>query len=185
VEDQAWLASGRLDVDADSQSWFDRDITTIDHNQVKAVAVTHGETHLDFAKEGEKLVLKAPPDHPALDEPRVEDVGRALEYLSFTDVQPADKMPGDPDGDASYSLTDGVTLSVALAKAGEDYWGRFDATGEGDAAAKAKALHDRLNAWAYKLPAWKVKALVPTMEDLVPPPPPQPQAPPPGLPKLP
>ncbi len=177
VENQAWLATGRLDVDADAQSWVDRDIASIDHTQVKAVSVSHGETHLDFAQEGDKLVMKVPPDHPPLADSRVEDIGRALEFLSFADVQPADKMPGSPDGDSTYTLADGVYLSVAVTKAGEDYWGRFDARGDGEAAAKAKSLHDRLNPWAYKLPTWKIKALVPTMEDLVAPPP-QPQTPP-------
>jgi hypothetical protein len=178
AEPQAWLASGRLDVDADPQAWFDRDITSIDHSKVKAVAVTHGETHLDFAQDGDKLVMKAPADHPPLADSRVEDIGRALEFLSFADVQPAEKMPGTPDGDATYTLADGVHLSVAVTKAGEDYWGRFDATGDGDAAAKAKTLHDKLNPWAYKLPSWKIKALVPTLDDLVPPPPPPTQQPP-------
>jgi hypothetical protein len=167
VEEQAWLAEGRFEIDTDPQSWFDRDITNIDHSQVASVAINHGENHLDFATEGNKLVLKAPGDHKPLDDQKVQDVSRALEYLSFLDVQPAAKMPGTPEGDAAFTLTDGIHLTVAVTKAGEDAWGRFDAAGEGDAASKAKALHDRLNAWAYKLPTWKVKGLVPTLDDLL------------------
>jgi hypothetical protein len=167
VEEQAWLAEGRLEVDTDPQSWFDRDITNIDHGQVKAVSVTHGENHLAFATEGDKLVLKEPADHKPLDDQKVQDVGRGLEFLSFTDVQPVAKMPGTAEGDAAFTLADGVNLTVAVNQAGADAWGRFDASGEGDAAAKAKALHDRFSAWAYKLPTWKVKALVPSLDDLL------------------
>jgi hypothetical protein len=174
VEAQAWLASGRLEVETDPQSWFDRDIANIDHSQVKSASVAHGETHLEFAAEGDKFVLKAPAEHPPLDEQKVEDVSRALEFLSFTDVLPAPQMPGTPDGDATFVLADGVHLTVAVTKAGDDAWGRFDATGEGEAAAKAKALHDRLNAWGYKLGSWKIKALVPTLDDLLAPKPAEP-----------
>jgi hypothetical protein len=167
VEEQAWLAEGRLEVDTDPQSWFDRDITNIDHSEVKSVSVTRGENHLLFSADADKLVLKDPADHKPLDAQKVEAVGHALEYLSFTDVQPADKMPGSPEGDAAFTLTNGVNLTVAVTKAGDETWGRFDASGDGDAAPKAKVLHDRLNAWAYKLPTWKIKALVPSLEDIL------------------
>jgi hypothetical protein len=174
VEAQAWLAEGRLDVSTDPQNWFDRDITNIDHTQVKSVAVTHGDTHLEFAEDGDKLVLKAPTEHKPLDDQKVEDVGRALEFLSFTDVQPAAKVPGEAGGDAVYTLANGVNLTAKLNKAGDDFWGEFDASGEGDAASAAKVLHDRLSGWAYKLASWKVKSLAPTLDDLLAPAPAQP-----------
>ncbi len=78
-ESQAWLAEGRLPVDADPQLWFDRDIANIDHAKIASVLVTRGDSVLAFGRDGDKLVLKSPPEHPKLDEYRVEDVGRSLE----------------------------------------------------------------------------------------------------------
>ena len=177
-DSQAWLAEGSLQVDADPQQWLDRDILSIDHARIAKVAVTHGDAALEFAREGEKLVLKSPPEHPPLEDYKVEDVDRGLELLTFQDVQadkdpPADKL-GDKVGQAVYTTTDGLAVTVTVFKGDKDIWARFAAAPAPglDAAAgdKAKAEADRLNArlagWTYQLGAWKQKALVPSLDEL-------------------
>ncbi len=67
-EGQAWLAEGRLPVDADPQLWFDRDIANIDSKRVASVVVHRGDAVLEFGREGDKPVLKLPAAHPKLDE---------------------------------------------------------------------------------------------------------------------
>ena len=132
-EDQSWLAEGRLPVDADPQLWFDRDIANIDHSKIATVSVHRGEATLEFARDGDNLVLKSPADHPKLDDYKVEDVSRALETLTLTDVKPAAQEPGEQVGTCDITTTDGMKIAVKVFKAGKDVWAQFAATGEGDA----------------------------------------------------
>lgn len=191
-ENQAWLAEGRLPVDADPQLWFDRDITNIDQSKIASVVVNRGDQVLEFVREGDKLVLKSPAEHPKLDDYRVEDVGRSLETLTLTDVKPAAQEPGEKLGTAVITTTDGEKITVTVFKAGSDIWAQFAATGEGAAKQAADALQARVAGWAYQVGAWKEKAFVPTLDELKadepppkPPAAPAPEAPAPDAPKQP
>jgi hypothetical protein len=167
-ENQSWLAEGRLPVDADPQLWLDRDIANIDNKQVASVVVHRGATVLEFARDGGKVVLKAPADHPKLDEYGLEDVFRSLETLTLTDVKPAAQEPGEKVGTATITLTDGTVVEVtvfAVAKApgAPDIWTQYAVRGDSDA---AKKLAARVQGWTYQVGAWKEKAFVPTLDDL-------------------
>ena len=81
-----------MPVDSDPQLWLDRDIMNIDHKRIVNVSVTHGEQTLEFSGKDGKLTLTKPAEHPPLEDYRVEDVARALETLTFQDVQP-DRCP--------------------------------------------------------------------------------------------
>lgn len=165
-DNQTWLAEGSLQVDADPQLWLDRDIMNIDHMRIATVAVTVGNDTLDFARDGEKLALKSPTDHPPLDEYKLDDVDRGLELLTFEDVQ-ADKDPvGDKIGQAVYTTSDGLAVTATLFKGSKDVWARFAATGKDKTKDEADKLNAKLAGWTFELGAWKQKALVPTLDDL-------------------
>ena len=173
-DNQSWLAEGSLQVDADPQLWFDRDIMNIDHGRIASVAVERGDTKLDFARDGQKLELKQPSDHPPLDSYKLEDVDRGLELLTFQDVQ-TDKQPvGDRIGQTVYTTGDGLTVTLTAFKGDKDIWVRFVASGDDKAKAEADKLNARVAGWTYQLGAWKEKALVPTLDDLKAPPPEKP-----------
>src|SRR6185437_11829313 len=132
----------------------------------------------------QKMVMKQPADHPPLDDYKLDDVDRALELLTFQDVQ-TDKQPvGDKAGESVYTTNDGLAVTASVFKGDKDIWARFGAAPAArlDAAAgdKAKAEADKLNArlagWTYQLGDWKRKALVPTLDDLKAPPPEKPAA---------
>ena len=165
-EAQSWLAEGRLPVDADPQLWFEREITNIRKEQVATIVSTRAEGMLEFGKDGETLVLKAPAEQPKLDEYRVEDVFRGLESLTLADVKPATEQPGEKVGSAIYTLTDGMTVTVTVFRADVDVWAQFQAAGEGEAKAKAEALNRRVAGWAYQLGSWKEKSFVPKLDEL-------------------
>ena len=133
------------------------------------------------ARDGQKLVMKQPADHPPLDDYKLDDVDRALELLTFQDVQ-TDKQPvGDKIGKSVYTTNDGLAVTSSVFKGAKDIWARFTAapaTGLDTAASdKTKTEADKLNArlagWTYQLGDWKRKALVPTLDDLKAPPPPE------------
>ncbi len=165
-DNQTWLAEGSLQADADPQLWLDRDIMNIDHARIAAVAVEHGDEKLEFARDGQKLVMKAPAEHPPLDDYKLDDVDRGLELLTFQDVQ-TDKEPvGDKIGESVYTTSDGLTVTATVFKGGKDIWARFSVTGNDKAKDEADKLSARLTGWTYQLGAWKQKALVPSLDDL-------------------
>lgn len=165
-DNQAWLAEGNLQADADPQLWLDRDIMNIDHKRVGAVTVKRGETTLEFSAKDGKMALAAPADHPALDDYRLDDVGRALEYLNFQDVQTdADKV-GEEIGTAVISTVDGLQVAARVFRGEKDIWVRFAVKGEDKAKEEADRLAARVAGWTYQLGNWKEKALVPSLDDL-------------------
>jgi hypothetical protein len=165
-ENQTWLANGSLQVDADPQLWFDRDIMNIDHARIAGVVVTHDGASLEFAQSGGKLSLKSPTDHPPLDDYKVDDVDRGLELLTFQDVQTDQAPVGAALGQSVYTTTDGLAVTVALFKGDKDIWARFSAAGNDKTKAEADKLNARLHGWTYQLGAWKQTALAPALDDL-------------------
>lgn len=165
-ENQSWLAEARLPVDNDRQLWFDRDIANIGRDKVTRVEVSRGDNRLVFVAADGKFTLTEPTERPALDDYRIEDVSRGFEMLSFTDVLPDAQGPSGEIGSAVYTLSDGVRITVRVAKRGDEVWARFAATGEGDAKAEAERLQARFAGWAFQLGAWKEKSFVPRLEDL-------------------
>ena len=167
-ENQSWLAEGRLPVDADPQLWLDRDIANIDGKRVASVVVHRGDSVLEFGRDGDKVALKAPADHPKLDDYRLEDVFRSLETLTLTDVKPAAEEPGEKIGTATITLTDGIVVDVTVfavttGQAAPDIWTQYAVRGDTD---EAKKLAARVTGWTYEVGAWKEKSFVPALDDL-------------------
>ena len=102
-DNQTWLAEGSLQADADPQLWLERDIMNIDHARIASVAVTHGDETLELARDGQKLALKSPAEHPPLDDYKVDDIDRGLELLTFQDVQTDKDAVGDKVGQSVYT----------------------------------------------------------------------------------
>lgn len=165
-ENQSWLAEGGVPVDADPQLWVDRDIMSIDHSKIARVVVHRGEATLTFSTQDGKLVLSDPADHPKLDDYKLEDVGRALEQLTLTDVEPSAKEPGTAIGSSEITTTDGMTIEAKLFMADKDLWAQFAVTGGEQAQQAAAALQAEVGPWAYQLSSWKEAALAPTLDDL-------------------
>ena len=178
-EQQTWLAEGRLQIDNDALMWLDRQIVNIDHTKVAAVSASRAGQQIELVRDGDKLVMKQPAEHPELDPAKLGDVARALEFLSFIRVQPAAKMPGAELGHGEFTTTDGLKLNVTANQSGNEVWAHFAATGDGAAKDRAEQLEKKVADWAYELGGWKEKALVPSVDDLKAPPPPSAAAAPP------
>ncbi len=181
-ETQSWLAEGRLDTDADPQSWIDHELFNIAHDRIATVTVTRGDQHLAFARKGEAMTLSEPAEHPPLEQGALEQVGRGLEFVSFSDVRPRAQMPGEALATTVVTTTDGITLTLALntvpppkpapgEKRAEDapppsaaLW--ISATASGSNSAEAERLNRTLAGWAYQIGAWKESGLAPTLDDL-------------------
>jgi hypothetical protein len=164
-DNQSWLADGNLQIDADPATWLDRDIMNIGHDRLASVVV--GDQALVFGQADGKFALTQPAYHPKLTDYKVDDVGRGLETLSLQAVKPDADMAETEAGQAVFTTTDGLAVTVKVFHADKDVWARFSAAGVSD---KAKPEADRLNAklagWTYQIGSWKEKSLVPTMDDL-------------------
>lgn len=181
---QSWYALGHLTPTADPMDWLDKTIADIPADKIAGVTITHGAETLQLAREGKALVVKAPADHPPLDEAKVGEVAHALESLSFDDVKPL-PAPGTADATAAFTTTDGETLTATVNKEGSDLWASFAATGTDKAKDAAQALEARLHGWAFKLGGWHENALVPSLDTLKAPPPPPAKAASPAAPATP
>lgn len=184
-ENRSFLAEGRLAVDGDASLWLDRDIMNIPNARIAAVTATNGDNTLELARADGKLVLRSPENAGPMDDFKLEEVSRALETLSFTEVKPASETPGEKIGGGVFVTTDGLRITATVFRAGEHIWARFEASGADAVKDEATRLNDRLRGWAFQLGSWKQKALAPSLEDLKPTPPPAQDAPAGAIPGLP
>lgn len=165
-ESQAWLAEGRLPLDADPNLWIDRDLANLPRERVREAAIARaGEPALLIRRGGEpdgKLAVAEPAETPELDEISLDEVGRAFEFLTFLDVKPAAEIPGERLGEARFALTDELRIAVTVHREGENIWVLLAAEG----GEEAQRLQARWSGWAYQVGQWKEKAFVPRLADL-------------------
>ncbi|MBW8268514.1 DUF4340 domain-containing protein [Caldovatus aquaticus] len=166
-ETQAWLAEGRIPVDADAQLWLDRDLANLPPDRLRRVVVRRaGTAELVLTRAGDadaRLALAQPAEHPPLDETSLDEVARGFEFLTFLEVRPEAEIPGEPLGEARFEFTDNLAVTVRPYKADALVWIRLSAEGDEEAA----RLNARWRGWAYQVGQWKEKAFVPRLEDLL------------------
>ena len=141
-EERTWLAEGELDLGETPKDWVDTMVIRLDGERVRRVTITH-------ADDGEVLELERPeagdesfdlvdmPEGATLRSPMtLDNLGRALAFLRFDDVAAASEgpPPGGGDSTAVFETFDGVTVTVALEKRGEENWARLDAVWDPEAA---------------------------------------------------
>jgi hypothetical protein len=167
-EPRAWLAEGRIVPDADPQLWVDRDLVNLMAERLRRVEIRRaGEEPLILARAGEvdaPLRILEPESAPAPDSISLEEVGRAFEMLTFTEVRRAAHIPGEALGEARFLYTDEVTL-LAWPRLHE---GQFWVVLRAEGGPEAQALQARIEGWAYQLGQWKEKAIIPRLADLLP-----------------
>ncbi len=165
-ENQAWLAEGRIPVDADPQLWLDRDIANLPRERVQRVVVARtGEAALMLTHSGQpdgKLGITAPTDAPPADDISLDEVARSFEFLTFLDVRREADAPGEALGETRFELTDRLAIIARPRKQGDDIWVGLAAEGDDEAA----RLNARWRGWVYQIGQWKEKALIPRLEDL-------------------
>jgi hypothetical protein len=117
------------------------------------------------------------------DQAKVDDLPRALEWLTFNDVRPAAAVAGgEVLGEARFTTFDGTAITLRLVSAEEKRWalistswsdpGALPETAQAElkpaaeARAEAEALATRHASWAYQLVDWKTDILLYRPEDV-------------------
>jgi hypothetical protein len=176
-DNHTWLAEGALQADADPQVWLDRDVMNMSHEMITKVTATKAGETIELTRDGDKLKVTTPAEHPKLEDYKVDDVARALESLTFQDVKSGNEPVGEKQGEAVFSTIDGLDIGVTLYHLDKDSWSRFTVTSTGRAKQEAERLNAKLSGWAFETGAWKDKSLVPSIDDLKAPPPAKEEAP--------
>lgn len=177
AEAQSWLAEGSVQADADPQVWLDRNIINIAPALITKVVSNKGGATIELTRDGDKLKVTQPADPPKLDDYKVDEVGQALSNLTFQDVRPINEPYGDKAGEAVFSTSDGMDVTVTLYHLGKDSWTRFAVAGSDKTKPNADRLNTNLANWAFETGIWKDAALVPSLDDLKAPPPTPPAKP--------
>lgn len=170
-EAQSWLAEGRLVVDVDPNLWIDRDVVNLPASRLqRATLRRHDAPELVIAASDGSLRVVTSTRAP-IDDGKVEEIGRALEYLTFQEVVPESQVPGEPIGEARFQFRDNLTVLAWPSRTGQALWLRLRAEGNGESQAEAERLDARWRGWAYQVGAWKERGLLPRLDELAPEPP--------------
>jgi hypothetical protein len=185
AETQAWLAEGNLRLDAEWNLWIDRDLFDIKRARVASAELRQGESVIEFARASptaERLDVANPPEGWRGEETKVDDIARALEWLTLEDVVPAASVTGATElGTASWTLFDGTRITARVVEKDSARWTSFEATWSPPEApppagpdqrtpeaakAEAEAAARRLAGWYYKLPDWKLTVFLATLDTM-------------------
>ncbi len=186
-ENRTFLAEGSLRTDTDPMLWVDREILDIRRQRVAtATTAREGAAALTVQRRSpdlEAAEVAGAPEGFRADQAKIDDLPRALEYLTFNDVRPAATVTsGTPLGEARFTTFDAITVTFRIIEAEEKRWALITAAwadpgprpenapaeikpGE-EAKAEAEALASRHAPWAYNLVDWKTDILLLRPEDV-------------------
>ena len=184
---RAWLAEGALRPDTDPLLWLERDIIDIKRDRVaRATTRRAGAAPVTVRRDspGEEFTLIDAAEGFVADRIRLDDLPSVLEFLSFSDVKPAQALADAPTaGEARIETFDGLSVTIRLLAHAEALWAKIavawappDAPVGAESAqaplrpealrAEAEALAARLGVWAFRLPDWKSEVLTYRLEDI-------------------
>ncbi|BCW87399.1 hypothetical protein sos41_05280 [Alphaproteobacteria bacterium SO-S41] len=176
-EEQTWLARGGIAIPASVGATLDKTLFTIDPKRIKSAA---------FAPRGlaAYTLSRATPETPDFTLDNVPEgkeaqpagvlqtPATAIAGLTFDDVMKADAVDMKDATAATFTTFDGLTIKLTIVPGGPDsafalFAVTADETATPEVKAEAAAINARTGGWGYKLPAYVLTNLVPTLESLV------------------
>ena len=168
MQEQTWLAAGRLDPPSELADWLRLAGPDVKRDDIAKLSVTPAEgpaysAARDEAGETPFAVSGIPEGRSLRAQTAANTAAYALVNLNFTDVRPPAELTEEPAAKVDYTLFDGAEIFVKLYEDGEDRWAVFEAAG----GPSAEALAKQLGGWAYQLSAYQFDRLAPPLEDLL------------------
>lgn len=186
-ESRTYLAEGQLRADTDPMLWVEREILDIRRARI-ATATTErsGAAPVRAVRPSadlEAATLEGMEEGFSADQAKVDDLPRALEWLTLNDVRPAAAVAGGETlGEARFTTFDGLAVTFRIVSAEEKRWALVTVTWADpgarpenapaelktaeEAKAEAEALTRRLAPWAFHLVDWKTDILLYRPEDV-------------------
>jgi len=172
---QSWLARSVFEPKSDAGSWLDRNVVAIDQARIQDVDVTpvtgpafnvrrDKPADLDFA------LTPIPPGRELAYPGAPNAIATAISGFSFDDVRPATDFDFSNAPRIVTRTFDGLLVTVKIVTDGPDFWATVYAEGlpgKPDAAREARAIDAHADGWAYKLPDYKGKLFMTTLDSLL------------------
>ena len=180
-EQQAWLASGRIEVKSKLHDWLQTDIMHLPSDSIARVEMAALGEQPGFVlarpdADGD-YSLEGLPEGQVVEPSQASRVASGLSFLSFDDVAPRARfaLPAERRRGV-FTTRDGVEVTVQMAPIEDESWALFSArfvAPEGqseEAAAAARRQAEEIAAlvegWLYKLPDHVVKRFEIPLESL-------------------
>jgi hypothetical protein len=175
---QSWLARSVFEPKSDAASWLDKNVVNIDRARIQEADVTP-ITGPAFTVRREKpsdadfTLAPIPAGRELAYEGAADGIAAAITSFTFDDVRPATDFDFTNAPRIVTRTFDGLEVTVQIVTQGPDFWATVYAEadpGKPDAAREARAIDAHANGWAYKLPDYKGKLFMTTLDSLLKPP---------------
>ncbi len=172
-ETQTWLATGDPKPVTELREWVSATVFEIDSTKLRRLTIEHpGEAAIKLergdAKDATYKVAEIPAGKKMKANAGLDAIPAAFSSLELEDVRPLAQTPAGP-GVTVMRLEgkDVPSATFRLRTEGDAVWLSFEATGDSEATKKAaEALNARARGWEFKLPRWKVEAIMKHAADL-------------------
>ncbi len=184
-EAATWLVDGLPPVAATTASWLDDKLLNVEKERIASVTVHHQsgerlEATRDTPDQATFQIADLPKGRVVKTYGGLDNMTATLAYLTFDDVRAAVPSDQPPTAATIYKTFDGLVVTATVREEWVHFTATFDpaplAAGDmtkilpkapADGKAEAAAIQARLGGWDYKLPDFKLKDLMPVLDDLL------------------
>lgn len=172
---QSWLARSVFEPKSDAGSWLDKNVVAIDQARIQDVDVTPVtgpafNARRDRPSDPDFLLTPIPAGRELAYPAAADGVATALAGFAFDDVRPATDFDFSNAPRVVVRTFDGLLVTVKILTQGPDFWATVYAEGaptKPDAEREARAIDAHADGWAYKLPDYKGKLFMTTLDSLL------------------
>ncbi len=175
-QDQAWLVRAVSEIRSAPADWMEKSVLDVDRARIRSVAVTPAQgvayaAHRDKPADADFTLAPIPPGRELADPTSPNGAAEAIVGFSFDDAKRASGFDFFTGTTKLVTTTfDGLIVTVATIKKGDDYWSTITASSEPTrplAAKEARDINARATGWAYKLAQFKGAQFTTPLENLL------------------
>lgn len=172
---QSWLVRSVFEPKSDAGSWLDKTVLDVDRSRIQSTEVMPVTGPFFSAvrdkPSDESFTLNGIPAGREIQYPGAADaVAAAITDFTFDDVRPATDFDFTNAPRVTTRTFDGLKVTVQVLTQGKDFWATVYAEGtpgKMDSEHEARAIDDHANGWAYKLPDYKGRLFLTTLDSLL------------------
>jgi len=173
--DQSWLVRSVFEPKSDPNGWLDKTLLSVDRSRIEETDVTPASgpayaVRRDKPGDPDFKLVNMPKGRQLAYPDAPSDVAAAIVGFSFDKVAPASQFDFAGATRVTTKTFDGLEVTVAVIKQGEDYWAIVSAEalgGKTDARREADAIGRHGDGWAYRIPVYKGAQFMTTLENLL------------------
>lgn len=176
--DQSWLARSVFQPKTDDGQWLDKQVMDVDLARIQEVDVNPAEgpsfeIRRDKPTVADLAIVDLPKGRELSYSGSADAVAGAVSGFTFDDVRPAREFDFSDSTHVARTVArtfDGLVVTVHAIQKGQDYWATVSAEGQPgkpQAQQQARTIDARASGWAYKVPVYKGRQLMATLESLL------------------